>query len=88
MKSKPKSKTLTITVFRHNDHRGQPEDCYWRSRHRNGKINADSGEGYRRMVDIKRSLLNFLEAIKKGDYTIVYETDTRTKEAAGETSRS
>ena len=37
---------------------------------RNGKITSESGEGYKRRVSCKKSLMNMLKAILEGRYKI------------------
>lgn len=41
----------------------------WRVRHRNGRIVAEGGEGYRSKATLRHSLTAFLASVSKEDYT-------------------
>lgn len=43
----------------------------WRQIHRNGNIIAESGEGYKRMASLLKSLKNNIARIKKNDFLIL-----------------
>lgn len=43
----------------------------WRQIHRNGNIIAESGESYKRMASLLKSLKNNIARIKKNDFLIL-----------------
>lgn len=47
---------------------------YWRIRHRNGRIVADSGQGYRRRIDCVRAFTNLQIGLQSYLYKIENES--------------